>query len=330
MLLSEIPFSPRNDTDNSAAFRALVVAQMLAAAPLLQYAQFYTMAGNADAVPRETAEGLTVTTRAINSSYTPQTNTFTTQSISLSALGGQVQTDIAIERRGEDLNTRRVQQLESYARSLGRQLQAEIIGAPSVAVAFQTAGGHSISHAAKNVFNATQLMNFNGANGGQVLLGNSDASKQQQQQFIEALNNLIASIPGGADVIIANAQVISRLGAIGREYLVPATMTDVYGREMNVTTFGGDIPVINAGFLANGTGQVISNTETLGTSTNCTSIYAVKFGTREMFTLATNVGLSVTDNGTVGQQATTTIELDCGGLAQHSRSVACLQGVRLS
>jgi hypothetical protein len=330
MLLTQVPFSPRNNTDNSDAFRSLVLARMVEAAPLLNYAEFYTMQGTADMVLRESAIGQTVATRALNSNYTPQTNSLTPQTVTLTRLGGQVQTDIAIERMGEaELATRRVQQMEEFARSLGRQLQAEIIGAPSVAVAFQTAGGHSISNAATSVFNSTQLINFNGANGGQVLLGNSDASKQQQQQFLEALDNLCLSVQGGAQVLIMNAQVLARLKAIAREYVVSTSNQDVFGQPIMIETYN-NIPIINAGFLANGTAQVISNTETLGTSTNCTSIYAARFGERSMFTLPTNVGVSVTDNGAVGQQLTATIEIDCGGLCAHSRAVARLQGVRLS
>ncbi len=330
MLINEIPFSPRNNTDNSDAFRQLAVAAMLEAAPLLRYAQFYSMVGTADMVLRETAMGQTIATRALNANYTPQTNSLTPQTVTLARLGATIQTDIAIERMGEEAAaSRRVQQLQETARSLGRQLQAEIIGAPSVAIAFQTAGGHSISHAATSVFNSTQLVNFIGANGGQVLTGNSDAAKQGQQAFVEALDNLVLSVQGGAQVLIMNSQLIARLASIGREYVVYNTVQDVFGQPATIPTFR-DVPIINAGFLANGTAQVISNTETLGTSTNCTSVYAARFGERSMFTLPTNVGVSVTDNGAVLQQLTTTLELEVGGLCAHSRAVARLQGVRLS
>jgi hypothetical protein len=330
MLINEIPFSPRNNTDNSDAFRQVAIAAMLESAPLLRYAQFYSMSGTADMVLRETAMGQTIATRALNANYTPQTNSLTPQTVTLTRLGGTVQTDIAIERMGEEqAATRRVQQLQETARSLGRQLQAEIIGAPSVAIAFQTAGGHSISHAATSVFNSTQLINFVGSNGGQVLTGNSDAAKQGQQAFLEALDNLILSVQGGAEVLIMNAQALARLKSFAREYTVFTSQQDVYGQPMFIETYNG-IPIINAGFLANGTSQVVSNTETLGTSTNCTSVYAARFGERSMFTLPTNVGVSVTDNGAVLQQLTTTLELEVGGLCAHSRAVARLQGVRLS
>lgn len=330
MLLNQVPFLAKNNTDDYADVRQLVINRMIESAPILRYAEFYTMRGLADSVLRESAIGATIGTRALNANYTPQSNSLTPQTVSITRIGGMVQTDIAIERMGEDeLATRRLQQIEEHAKSIGRQLQAEIIGVPSLATAFQTAGGHSISHAAKSVFNSTQLRNFNGANGGQVLLGNSDASKQQQQQFLEAMDNLCNSVIGKAQVLIMNAEMLARLKAIAREYVVMTSIQDVFGQALFVESYNM-IPIVDAGMLGNATTPVISNTETLGTSTNCTSIYAVRFGERSMFTLPTNVGVSVTNHGAVQQQLATTIEIDCGALCAHSRAVACLQGVRLS
>lgn len=319
MRLNQINASDGQSGD-SPALRALAIAALTAAAPILNYAEFYQMVGNADKVAKaSTAAGGEV--RAINTNFDVTETDVAFADAALTILGDMIGTDQALERRGYTIQSERARQLEGFCRGLGRFFTEQlIIGS----------GTSNQLSGIKTIMPSGQILKYGGNNGATVLLGNSDTNKTTQQAFIEALDELISMVSGGATVLICNDKVRARLQSVLREYVTITTITDAMGQPMQLTTYNG-IPVLDAGFKKDGTTKIITNTETLGTSTSvCSSIYAVRFGERVDFSIATTNGLNVKDLGLDGNKYISSVEFDAGTLLQNDKAIAVMQGIKLA
>lgn len=319
MRLNQINASDGQTGDNP-ALRALAIAAMTAAAPILNYAEFYTMVGNADKVAKaSTAAGGEV--RAINSDFSATNTTVAFADATLTILGDMIATDQALERRGYTVTSERARQLEEFCRGMGRFFTDQIVNGDGTSNALT---------GVKSLMPSGQILKYGGNNGGTVLLGNSDTNKTTQQNFIEALDELISMVSGGATVLICNDKVRARLQSVLREYVTVTTITDAMGQPMQLVSYNG-IPLIDAGYKKDGTTKIITNTETLGTSSNaCSSVYAVRFGERIDLSIATTNGLNVKDLGLVGNKYNTSVEFDAGTLLQNDKAIAVMQGIKLA
>lgn len=317
MLLNQIS-GQDGQTGENPALRNIVLAAMLGESPLLNYVQFYQMTGNADNIVKE-ADKTGGQMRDLNADFASSDGTDVDEvSVTLRTMGDNVKTDLALERRGFTPNSERTRQLESFGRSLGRYFVDNFINGSGTAPAI---------HGIKTLCDSSQVLTFSSADGGEVLRGNSDDAKASQQQFVESIDELIAKV-GNPTVLIMNAQAKARLSSVMREYLTVTTIQDVMGLSYTVTSYN-NIPIIDSGTNKTRSAQVITNAETQGTSTDCTSLYAVKFGEREDCTVATNLGLVVKDLGLVNSHYVSKVELDLNVVLQDIRSVARLKGVRL-
>lgn len=289
-----------------------VVAAMLERSTVLQYAEFYSIVGNAD-YTRKAATATGGGFRAINSDYSDNQVSPEFANPSLKIFGNKVQVDRAHERRGADIASVRARELMNFARNLGKNFQAQFFNATGASNAFT--GLKSLVPSAQKLTPAT--------NGIQVPLGNSDSNKNAQQKFLEWLDQLIATVDGGAQVLFANPQLISRLTAIAREYI--KYEINQFGQPV---AYYNSVPIVNVGYDANGS-LVIPNNETVGTSTDCTSVYAVRFGEAADMSIATNIGVEVKDLGLVGVHYTHSVEFDAAPVLLNDKAVARLEGIRL-
>jgi len=304
MLINEIS---ANDTLTQA-----VVKRMIAGSTVLEYAQFYSISGNADyARKAPTASGGQF--RALDNDYPANQITPQFANPALKILGDKVEVDRAHERRGADVAGVRAMELLNFAKNLGKQFQNYFFNGDSAVDAKQFDG------LAKTVPSGQVLTAA--TNGLQVVRGNSDSAKAAQQQFLELLDELIEMVDGGAEVLFMDGKTWSRLNSIAREFIT--YQENNFGRKI---PFYNNIPIRPTGYDKDGN-RVITHSETVGTSTNCTSIYAVRFGEKADLTLVTNVGVEVKDLGLVGVHYTHSVELDTDLALLNPKAVARLQGI---
>jgi hypothetical protein len=164
-----------------------------------------------------------------------------------------------------------------------------------------------------------------GADGFQVLLGNSDAAVKSQQKFIKALGTMINRV--NPTILVMDGDTIAYIEEIEKQFI---RLDNIDGVTDLALTRYKTIPVINAGRAKDDSTKVIGLAETKGVSNDCTSIYAVKAGERENTTLATNVGLVVDDLGLVGTQYVTNVELDVDMDILSAYGAMRMEGIRLA
>lgn len=317
MKLEQLSGETSQTSDSNPALRAVAIGEMRGVSQIFDFAEFYSFVGNAD-TPKKPDTTTGGNQRAVNTDYTGVVGAPAYGAVTLQIFGDKVKTDIAYERRGQDVPSERVRELQSFARGIGRYFMYQLING---------SGTPPQMHGLKNLIQAAQTLSLDGEGsaGQAVPLGNSDANKASQQAFIEALDNLIASC-GAGSILIMNAKMISRLSAIAREYLLISNINGVFGP---VTMYNG-VPIINAGYSSDLTTPVIGSAETVGDDTDCTSIYCVRYGEKTDTTIGTNVGLQVRDLGLVGTQYTTLVEMDADQTILGATSAWRLQGIQFA
>jgi hypothetical protein len=317
MKISAIP--AQSDNPQSAALRSLAISEFSSAFPLANFAEFYSIVGNADS-PRKVDGSMTAgDTRTLSSDYTAKKNTPGFSAVALKIYGDKVETDIAYERRGIDIGSQRTLDLANFARSLGRYFMNAIINDELSAEKFSGIKETITANSLKTVFGS--------ANGGSLPTGNASADRKLQDAFIEQLMlNISLTRPSA---IIMNAYLKARLASIGRSYMSTTQITDIYGNLQTVENFAS-VPIVDAGFTSNNSGLVIPNNEVEGSSgAACTSLYMVRFGEQSDFTLATNVGLDVKDMGILGTSYTTMAEFDVDTALLDSTALRRISGIIL-
>jgi hypothetical protein len=205
--------------------------------------------------------------RAVNAGYTESTGTFDTATESIVILGG----DYVVDRFLEQTSTGTVASLVAAQRDMK---------ARSIAAKFADTFVNGDTAVDANSFNGLKKR----LTGGQVISSgtngaamNTDAATRTA--FLDKLDALLAACPG-ADVIYANSSVIAMLRTVFRNVTINNyTVDTLTGRPVEVPTWQG-VPILDAGKKADQT-AVIPQTETQGTSSNTSSIYAVNFAQSE-------------------------------------------------
>lgn len=259
--------------------------------------------------------------RAVNAGYTESTGTFVNATESLVILGG----DYVVDRFLEQTSAGSIASLVAAQRDMK---------ARSVAAKFSDTFINGSTGVDANSFNGlkarltgSQVIS-SGTNGAAI---NTDAATRTA--FFDKLDELLAACPG-ADVIYANTAVIAKMRTAFRNATINNfTVDDLTGRPLEVPTWQG-VPILDAGLKADQT-AIIPQTETQGSSSVASSIYAVNFGTslNEPGVVGiTNGGLQVdpprqleTKPSWLGR-----IELYCGLALLGSQPAARLSGVLAS
>lgn len=259
--------------------------------------------------------------RAVNAGYTESTGTFVNATESLVILGG----DYVVDRFLEQTSGGSVASLVAAQRDMK---------ARSVAAKFSDAFINGDTTVDANSFNGLKKR----LTGGQVISSGTNGAAMNtdatvRMAFLDRLDALLAACPG-ADVLYANTQVIAMLRTVFRNTTINNyTVDELSGRPLQVPTWQG-IPVLDAGLKADQT-AIIPQTETQGSSSVASSIYAVNFGdslSEPGVVGLTNGGLQVdaprqleTKPSILGR-----IEIYCGLALMGAQPAARLSGVLAS
>lgn len=320
-LLNEIP--TRNAVPD---VRDVVLEHFFKKFPLAMYLHFFPIWGNGDKVRKRGMPFDAGKTRTIGNNY-PATNKRNPnfENIDLKIYGDPVETDIANDRRSGDMagdeyaQNQRMEDVLDFTDDLALWLMDGVIN-HSVAVDPEQFNGLK-SWAATLGRNRVA----NGLpNGLEILSGNGATAAESHDIFLREIDYCLEETQ--ADVIIGNSTFSAYLKQLGRGYVTTTRIPDIFGNDHTVTAYHG-IPVINAGKRLSG-GSVVGNAETVGTSTDCTSLYFPKFGTRKDVTAATSTGLDVVDNGRVGVAYQTVVELDVDLVVADPKALMRLSGLR--
>jgi hypothetical protein len=279
--------------------------------PVLDRIPLMTIEGNAYAYNVEaTLPG--VAFRAVNSGYTESTGTFNQVTESLVILGGDADVDRFIVRTRGNLNDQRALQTRAKVKAASYKFQDVFVNGDVAVDALSFDG-------LKKRLTGTQVLDA-ATNGIGPVSGGHD--------FFDQLDALFGAVAGGPDVAYANRGVISKILSSGRR-LGGAEMITEDITNKRVVTWNG-VPILDIGQTAAGA-DIIPQTETQGTATNASSIYAVKFGQDEgdqAVTGLTNGGVQVYDLGELQEKPAwrTRLEFYCG-LAVFGNGAARLRGV---
>lgn len=294
--------------------QAGVVETFRVSSPVLDRIPLLQINGNAYAYNEEaTLPG--VEFRAVNAAYTESTGSFVQRTEKLVILGGDADVDRFIVQTRGNVNDQRAAQTNLKAKSLAFKWQDSFING-DVAVDANSFDG------LKKRITGGQVLTA-GANG-LAVVGGSDADRQT---FLDQLDALQAAVPGGVDAFYMNAQILAKVRSSVRRLTIGTTVRDEIGRL--VDTYNG-VPMYDIGNKADGT-AIIPQTETQGTATTASSIYAVKFTASEGdngVTALDNGGIAVMDLGQQDVKPVLRTRIEWfTGLATFGRGAARLAGV---
>ncbi len=289
--------------------------------PILDRIPIMGIDGNAYAYNRESAlPG--VAFRAVNEAYTESTGTVGQATETLVILGGDADVDKFIVATRGNLNDQRAVQTSMKVKAAAYKYQDTFFNG-DVTVDPKGFDGLTKRLTGAQVIDAA-------TNGIGPVSGGHD--------FLDVLDRLLAAVPGinaANGAIYANAAVQARLASSlrrlgGADFI----REDLTGKR--VMTYNG-IPVLDPGQTAAGA-EILPQTETQGTATNASSVYAVKFGQDEgdqgVTGLASNGLLlpSAYDLGEIDAKPVfrTRIDWYCGLATFSGRSSARLRGVLAS
>ena len=258
--------------------------------------------------------------RAVNAGYTESTGTHTTATEALVILGGTFFVDRFLERtRSGGIGSLFAEQRDLKARSVAAKYGDAFFNG-------DTAVDANSFNGLKKRLTGAQVITM-GANGAFI---NTDATTRTT--FFNQLDALLALVPG-ANAIYTNQQILAQIRIAFRNATINnMTIDDLTGRPVEVPTWQG-VPILDAGNKADQT-AILPQTETAGTSTDTSSIYAVRYTDN----LGTTGVVGITNGGVQVDppQSPTTgapgllgrIEFYTGLAMLGSRPAARLSGVR--
>lgn len=296
-----------------------VIETFVQNSPILDRIPLMNIEGNAYAYNKEaTLPG--VAFRSVNEAYTESTGTVVQATESLVILGGDADVDRFIVQTRGNLNDQRATQTAMKVKAASYKFQDTFFNG-DVAVDTKSFDG------LKKRLTGSQVIDA-GTNGIPVV-GADDTARHT---FFDKLDELMAAVAGGPDVLYAPASVLAKIRSAGRR-IGGAEMVreDLTGKR--VLTWNG-VPILDPGSTAAGA-PILPMTETQGSSSVAGSIYAVKFGGDEgdqAVTGLTNGGVQVYDLGELQEKPAyrTRIEFYCGLATFGGQAAARLRGVLAS
>ncbi|MGW3229422.1 major capsid protein [Kitasatospora sp. NPDC001095] len=292
-----------------------VVETFVQESPILDRLPLMTIEGNAYAYNSEaTLPG--VEFRNVNEAYSESTGTVNTKTESLVILGGDADVDTFVAKTRGDLNDQRAIQETLKVKAAAFKFQDSFFNGDT---AVDPKGFDGLR---KRLVGAQVLSA--GANGLGPVAGGHD--------FFDALDALIAQVPGlgsSNGALYANRKIIAKIKSSARRLGGYEMVKEALTGKM-IATYQG-IPLLDPGQTAAGV-DILPTTETQGTATDASSIYAVKFGRSEgdkAVTGLTNGGVSVRDLGELDSKPCyrTRIEFFCGLATFGGQAAARLNGV---
>ncbi|HEX8230390.1 MAG TPA: phage major capsid protein [Chloroflexia bacterium] len=275
-----------------------VVETIIEESAVLRYLPFVQVVGNSLRYNQEATAG-TVDFYEVGDTWTESAMTVTEVSTKLAILGGDADVDAFLQQTYSDPNDLRALVVSAKSKSLANKFSDTFFNGDSAANAKQFDGVKKLSA-------GTRTMN-KGANGADLEL--------------EHLDELIDMIkPGTPHVLFTSKRTRRQLSSLRRSSgSVLETTTDMFGRR--VLSYDG-IPVE--------VDDHIPDNETLGTSTDCSSIYAVQFGFQTGLCGLENGGIQVQPLGALETKDAwrTRIKWYCGLALFRKTALARLEGIR--
>jgi hypothetical protein len=296
-----------------------VLETFVQASPVLDRIPLMDIEGNAYAYNEEgTLPG--VAFRSVNEAYVESTGTVNQKTEGLVILGGDADVDRFIVKTRGNLNDQRATQTAMKVKAASYKFQDTFFNGD---VAVDPKGFDGL----KKRLTGAQVIDA-ATNG---LAINTDDSTRNA--FFDALDALVAAVPGldgNNGAIYANSSILGKIRSAGRRIGgVDIVREDITGKR--VLTWNG-IPILDPGATSAGA-SILPLTETQGTATDASSVYAVKFGNDEgdqAVTGLTNGGVMVDDLGQLQEKPVyrTRIEFYCGLALFGGKAAARLRGIR--
>jgi hypothetical protein len=314
-------------SNTSSSNAKLAITEFKKNFPLGSFLHFFVEAGGGASLNHDTNLVSQGEFRQLDTAYQgKKTASDSTTDFLLKIFGKQVRADGARSRRGvlsggsDPVATALVRNLKSFSGNLGKEFMGYVIN-----------GNHSVDSKQFDGLRvlcaglpATQTLTDFGENGLQVLDGISDTAVKSQQKFIKALRKLIRSVGGGASCIVMAEEAVSILTTIA-DQAVQIT-EDEFGRQ--ITKFDR-IPIVGGGYTPAGV-ENLPFSETLGTSVNCSSIFAFRSEEQAYLSMMTTpYGLYVGEPVANDVFSEILVELQCDSGCFNDRSIACLPGLRV-
>lgn len=248
-----------------------VIQVFIDESPVLDRLPFMEIEGNAYQYSKESAlPGIAF--RAVNAAYTESTGAVVNASVGLKIFGGDADVDRFIGRTMSNLNDQRAVQTRLKAKA--------------AAIFFTQNFFEGDSGVDPNSFDGLRTM----LTGNQV----QTAGVNGATLTLDMLDDLIASVIGGPDVLYMDSWLIRKVNRLLRASGVAPEQIE-FARRL-VGRYAG-IPMVDTGLATDGTTKILGFDETVGSSSVTASIYAVKFGEQEFVAGLTNGGIDVYDLG---------------------------------
>lgn len=293
----------------------LVLDEVLKNSVLLNdHVEFYTGAGNAKRSRKTNDSTAFGGARSLEEDYTPKSVSPSYGDAGRKIFGGEVKMDVAYERFGSDIPSEFALRLRKEAKQLARYINNLIINGNATTNAEEFNG-------LKALCPTGQRMTAGGANGLQVVMGNDNAAKKAQQEFLETLDAAILANDSANKALLMNGKQIARLNSIAREYI--QWTIDSFGRRIvsyNTT------PIVN---MDEAGVNILPQTETVGTSTDCSSLYVAGFEEEDGISFFSNKGgFYVYPMEREGVFYKTSIELIADSILLRDKAIVRLEGLR--
>ncbi len=276
-----------------------VVETIVEESSVLRYLPFVQVVGNSLRYNQESAAGA-VDFYSVGDTWAESALTVTEVSTKLAILGGDADVDAFLQQTYSDPNDLRALVVAAKSKSLANKFSDTFFNGDSAGNPKQFDGVKKLSAGPR-----TMSKDPNGA----VL-------------EIDHLDELIDMVkPGAPHVLFMSKRTRRKLSSLRRASgTVLETTTDMFGRR--VLTYDG-IPVE--------VDDHIPDDETLGTNTDCSSIYAVQFGFQTGLCGLENGGIQVQPLGALETKDAwrTRIKWYCGLALFRQTALARLQGVRV-
>lgn len=253
--------------------------------------------------------------RAVNAAYSESTGTVNPRTEALVILGGDADVDTFIQKTRSNLTDQRATQ-EKMKVKAGVTKYQDALANGDVAVDANSFDGLKKRLTGAQVIDAA-------VNGLGPVAGGHD--------FFDVLDGTIAALARPVDALFMNKSIRAKIMSSGRRLGgTDWIMRSFFGEPpARIPTYNG-IPMLDMGNKADGT-AILPQTETQGTATNASSIYAVSWSEGEEEPGVgglTNGGINARDLGEIDSKPVirTRIEFFCG-MALFGKGAARLRGV---
>lgn len=324
--------------------RNLVLGSMLSAAPMLNYARWFSHAGNAVMLPVALPNSnKRMEIRDLNTDVAatiPPPPAYITTGLRI--FTAKTRSDRAWEAQNTgQLGPYHSSNLQKDVFSLGRDFTDRFINdnpAAPPADARRWIGLKELcsivppapEYALAGSAGGNRTVQFT-ENGGILALDDTNAAKKAARRFLELCRQVdrqTISSGAGTKVIFMPDDLAFRLSGLGLPYLTVTRTDELLNQPTEIGTFMG-YPVVRTGKASDLATDIIPLNETVGSNSDCTSMYIVTFNEQADLTFSTNIGVTVDGALTKDNFLETRVELQAGLTLANPQAIARIEGIRL-